>query len=176
MALTTKPTYPTVAVSSNTRTDIPGNDSKHNFPDPNGGGGPRHMPKKIPHKQRGGVGQHGQKVYGHASMGGGRSGTGNPASRSGSVGNFPSESRIPGHGGSPQHRGNMPTGPRGGFGQQEQNRVSAVPHANPTPGPGNTSGTAYKRIAGRFNRKSMGASGNQESSGSYGGAPVTSNT
>lgn len=184
MAISTKPRYPVVATQSSgdNPMSIPGNDSKHNFPDPNGGGGPRHQPNRIPPKQRGGFGQHGQKRTVTASMGGGRSGSGNPASRGGFPGearggSMQPESRIPGHGGSPQHRDSMPPGRGAGFGGQGNQGQSDYPNSNPQPGAGNTGGRSYKLIAGRFKRSAMGAKGGgSEMSGAYGGAPVSSNT
>jgi len=185
MAASMKPRYPTVSVQSSgdNPMSIPGNDSKHNFPDPNGGGGPRHQPNRIPPKQRGGFGQHGQKRTASAPMGGGRSGSGNPASRGGFPGEarggaMKPEARISGHGGSPQHRGSIDQRSRGGaFGGQQNDGLSDYPNSNPAPGAGNTSGRSYKLIAGRFKRAAMGAKGGgSDMQGAYGGAPVTSNT
>lgn len=155
--------------------DIPGNDSKHNFADPNGGGGPRQLQKRIPPNQKGGFGHNGRDIVAQrASMGGGRSGSGNPASRAGSVGSFQPDASISGHGGSPQTRGGAGTGRN--FGNSGQSGVPTGPASNPQPGAGNTSGKSYRMIAGRFKRAAMGAKGNQGSSGSYGGSPVTTNT
>src|ERR1700733_6529549 len=141
--------------------DVPGNDSKHNFTDPNAGGGPRAQPKSISANQRGGFGHNGNtRVSGAASMSGGRSGSGNPASRGGFRGEarggaFQPEARIPKHGGSPQHRGGSGSGAN--FGQPGQ---ANVPGGKPTHGPargGNASGSTFKQISGHFQRKAMGA-------------------
>ena len=181
MGVSMKPRYPVVAAQStgDAPMSIPGNDSKHNFPDPNGGGGPRHTPSSIPPKHRGGFGQHGQKRTTTASMRGGRSGSGNPASRGGSPVHMRPDTRVPGHGGSPQHRGGADQHTRGAaFGGHGNQDVSDYGHANPAPGVGNTSGRSYKLIAGRFKRAAMGAKGggSESAKGAYGGAPVTSNT
>lgn len=161
------------------RIDIPGNDSKHNFTDGNGGGGPRQQVKRVSPAQRGSFGHNGQRVHTRANMSGARGGSGNPASRGGFNGQarggaFQPENRVPGHGGSPQHRGGAGTGANFGRGGQ-----TGVPGGNPTqpqPSAGNTGGRSYRLIAGRFKRAAMGAKGNQGSSGSYGSAPVSSNT
>lgn len=166
------------------RIDIPGNDSRHNFTDPNRGGGPRGGAgtKKITPAQRGSFGHNGQRVHVKAGMGGARGGTGNPASRGGfrgqaRGGSFNPEQRNPGHGGSVQTRSSIPApANRGGFGQSGQSGVPNYGPSGPQPSAGNTSGRSYQLIAGRFKRAAMGASGNQGSSGSYGSAPVTSNT
>jgi hypothetical protein len=186
MAASMKPRYPVVATQSSgdNPMSIPGNDSKHNFPDPNGGGGPRQNSGsgRIPPKQRGGFGHHGQKASAHASMRGGRSGSGNPASRGGFPGearggSMRPEARIPGHGGSPQHRGSIDQRSRGAaFGGQGNDGLSDYPNSNPSPGAGNTGGRSYKLIAGRFKRAAMGAKGGSDMKGAYGGAPVTANT
>lgn len=182
MGVNMKPRYPVVATQSSgdAPMSIPGNDSKHNFTDPNGGGGPRHIPNRIPPKQRGGFGQHGQKRTASAPMGGGRSGSGNPASRGGaSIRSMRPDTRVPGHGGSPQHRGGADQRTRGAaFGGQGNEGASDYPHSNPSPGTGNTGGRSYKLIAGRFKRAAMGAKGGggTEARGAYGGAPITANT
>lgn len=160
----------------------PGNDTRHNLTDDNKGGSPRggQGTKNIPTGQRGGFQQQGRdKVYVKAGMSGARGGTGNPASRGGFSGQarggaFTPDKRVPGHGGSPQRRGGAGTGK--GFGDPGQ---AKVPGGNPTqspPGAGNTSGLAYRRIAGRFKRAAMGARPTSSSSGKYGSPPVTSNT
>jgi hypothetical protein len=192
MATVTKPKYPLVSVGSvGADTDIPGNDSKHNFPDMNGGGGPRGTSTRIPPKSRGSFGTHGQKNYSGGTMGGGRSGTGNPAGRGGfrgeaQGGSFHPESRIPGHGGSPQRGDTMEPSRGGGMGKPAHGpgmvnrhapaRVSQYNQAHPRIGTGNTAGTASRRVQGHFNRKSMGAKGNTGMKGAYGGTPVTANT
>lgn len=170
-----QPRFPAVG-----RIDIPGNDSRHNFTDPNQGGGPfgGAGTKRVPPAQRGGFAHQGQRVHVKAKMPTGRGSSGNPASRGGFRGQarggaFQPESRIRSHGGSPQHRGGAGTG--ADFGRPGQ---SGVPGGNPTqarPGAGNTSGRSYQLIAGRFKRAAMGArpTGN---SGKYGSPPVSSNT
>lgn len=166
--------------------DIPGNDSRHNFTDPNKGGGPRGGAgtKKIAPAQRGGTGHNGQRVHMRAGMSGARSGSGNPASRGGFSGQarggaFTPDKRVPGHGGAPQMRNGQGMGPSMGGGFGSGNGQAGLPNygpSNPQPTSGNTSGRSYKLIAGRFKRAAMGAQANQGSNGSYGSAPVTSNT
>ena len=174
---------------------IDGNDSRHNQTDSNMGGSPLggKGTKNIPPVQRGGFGQNGRDpVVQRANMGGGRSGSGNPASRGGFRGEArggasTAETRVPGHGGSPQvkePRGGDPSMKGGGFGhagQGQQNTITpgALPSygsTNPKPSSGNTSGRSYQLIAGRFKRAAMGAKASSGSSGKYGSAPVTSNT
>jgi hypothetical protein len=160
------------------------NDDSHGFTDPNSGGGPAapvvRNAKRVPDAHKGGPYQSGQKQYTSTSIHGGRGGSGNPASRGGmpSVGrqSFPSETRLPGHGGSPQTRSNIaPPANRGGFGHSGQQGVPGV-RTNPQPGAGNVGGRMAQRITGRFNNSSKGKrSGGTV--GSYGDrAPVTSNT
>lgn len=160
------------------------NEKSHAHLDPNKGGGPaapvvRNF-KSIPNAQRGGTGHDGRdRMAKRTPPLGGRGSSGNPASR----GNlrpegrqsFPSETRNPGHGGSPQVRDNMDTvSRRGGFGDPGQVGVPGV-RSNPKPGPGNTSGRMARRITGRFNNASKGAGTGVK--GSYGDrAPVTANT
>ena len=166
-----RPKYPAIAGQM----DVPGNDSKHNKTDPNQGGGPRHNPAHIPPAKRGGTGHQGRDIVTHrASMSGGRGSSGNPAARGATPGSFHPEARIAGHGGSPQHKGGA--GSHQGFGTSGQQGVPSGAHADPQPGQGNTSGTSYRMIAGRFKRAAMGARSSQGSSGSYGGSPVTQNT
>ena len=157
--------------------DVPGNDSRHNLKDDNQGGSPRGGTgaKRVPMAQRGGFQQQGRdKVYQRAQMGRDRSGSGNPASRGGaSIGSMQPHTRIPGHGGSPQHRGGAGTGRN--FGRSGQQGVPSYSHASPQPGRGNTSGTTYRQISGRFTRKAMGARPTGDA-GKYGSAPVTTNT
>lgn len=154
--------------------DNPSNDLRHNNIDSNRGGSPIGGQRKpIPPAQRGGFGHQGQRVVKRAPMGGGRSGSGNPASRGEqSIGSMSPETRVPGHGGSPQRSSmNVPRQ----FGKPGQ---SDVPGGNPTqppPGPGNTSGRSYQLIAGRFKRAAMGAKPTS-GGGKYGAPPVTSNT
>jgi len=173
--------WPAMTMPKGARID---NEGSHNFTDPNSGGGPaapvvRNV-KAVPNAHRGGPYQSGQKQYTNTSIRGTRGGTGNPASRGGmpSVGrqSFPSETRVSGHGGSPQTRSNIPApANRGGFGHTGQSGVPGV-RTNPQPSAGNTAGRMAKRITGRFNNSSKGkrATGTV---GSYGDrAPVTANT
>lgn len=161
------------------------NDSSHGFTDPNKGGGPAapvvRNAKRVPDAHKGGPYQSGQKQYVSTGIHGGRGGSGNPADRGGmpSVGrqSFPSETRVPGHGGAPQVRDNMDTvAGRGGFGHSGQTGLPSYGATNPKPGAGNMGGRMAKRITGRFNNASKGpkAGGNV---GSYGDrAPITANT
>lgn len=161
------------------------NDKSHAFTDPNGGGGPAAPVKRnfkpIPPAHRGGPYQSGQRQYTNTSIRGTKSSASNPASRGGmpSVGrqSTPSETRVPGHGGSPQTRSNIPPpSGRGGFGHHGQGNLPSYPHGRPQPSAGNVGGRMAKRITGRFNNKSKGqrATGTV---GSYGDrAPITSNT
>ncbi len=169
------------------------NENQHNFADLNRGGGPAFRNRKvIPPVNKGGFGHQGRdRVHVRAGMAGARGGAGNPATRGGfrgeaRGGNFQPETRVPGHGGSPQVRereqGNY--GVRHGFGAQGQGRVNReapgeLPNygpSNPKPGAGNTAGWAYKKIAGRFKRAAMGAKATGGEHGSYGSQPVTANT
>lgn len=155
---------------------IAGNDDRHNLPDDNMGGSPRggKGTKNIPPAQRGGFGHQGRDIVAQrAPMGGGRSGSGNPAGRGGIIGNMQPDKRVAGHGGSPQGAQRMASAHQ--FGQSGQRNVPSYPHANPKPGPGNLAGRSAKLIAGRFNRKAMGAKATKES-GKYGGNPVSTNT
>ena len=159
------------------RIDVPGNDDRHDQTDSNQGGSPLGGTgtKRVPTAQRGGFQQQGRdKVYQRAKMSGGRSGAGNPASRDGaSIGSMQPHSRIPGHGGSPQHRGGAGTGRD--FGRNGQQGLPNYGPTLPQPGAGNTSGTTYRQIAGRFKRKAMGARPTGDS-GKYGSPPVSTNT
>jgi len=157
------------------------NDAEHGFSDPNQGGGPtKRTVRSIPPARRGGSGHHGQRGP-SAPRGGGRAPSGNPASRGGNVGSFTPESRIPGHGGSPQHRGRVGTGAHnhGGFGHSGQKSVPSYPHSNPRPGPGNVSGRMHRRIAGEFRNFTKGrgrsSSADTGTRGSWGSPPVDSN-
>ena len=160
------------------------NEGSHNFADPNKGGGSaapvvRNF-KRVPDASKGGPYQSGQRQYANTSIRGTRGSSGSPANRGGmsSVGrqSFPSETRVPGHGGSPQVRDNMPTvAGRGGFGHSGQVGVPGV-RTNPKPGAGNVAGRIAMRITGRFNNKSKGARATG-TIGSYGDrAPITANT
>lgn len=158
--------------------DVPGNDSRHDLPDSNRGGSPRGGAgtKHVSTAQRGGF----QAAVRQPSTSlAGRGGSGNPASRGGFKGQarggaMKPEARIGGHGGSPQERGGAGSGRN--FGVSGQTGVPTGRASNPQPGAGNTSGTAYRRIAGRFQRKAMGAQPTESNSGKYGSAPVTANT
>lgn len=171
------------AFSTPKQLSLPGNDRSHNFTDPNKGGGPAapvvRNSKKIPPAHRGGPYQSGIKQYANTNIHGGRGGSGNPASR-GSVRpvgrqSFPSETRVPGHGGSPQVRDSMDTvAGRGGFGHSGQRGVPTVA-TNPKPGSGNMRGRMYKRIAGRFKQDTKGAKATGVI-GEYGRNPIAANT
>ena len=160
----------------------PANETRHNRTDDNQGGSPLGQTGGAqagasrggtPIGKRGGFGQQGRdKVYVKAQMGGGRSGSGNPASRGGTPGSFKPEERIAGHGGSPQVK-SMTVARQ--YGKPGQAGVPGGKPTQPPPGAGNTSGLAYRRIAGRFKRAAMGARPTS-SSGKYGSPPVTSNT
>lgn len=160
------------------------NDSSHNFTDPNKGGGPAapvvRNAKRVPDASKGGPFQSGQRQYSSTSIRGTRGSAGNPASR-GSISpvgrqSFPSETRVPGHGGGPQVRTNMDkVAGRGGFGHPGQVGVPGV-RTNPKPGAGNMTGRMATRITGRFNNSSKGKR-STGTVGSYGDrAPVTANT
>lgn len=163
------------------------NERSHGHADPNGGGGPAapvvRNAKRIPTASRGGVGHQGRDRMAVRTPGlAGRSGSGNPASRGrlSPVGrqSFPSETRVPGHGGSPQVRDSLDTvSGRGGFGNSGQRNVPGV-RTDPKPGAGNASGKMFRRIAGRFNNRSKGSRNTDTGvKGSYGDrAPVTANT
>lgn len=168
------------AFSAPKQLGMPGNDDSHNFTDPNKGGGPAapvvRNAKKVPNAHRGGPYQSGVKQYVSTSIHGGRGGSGNPASRGGSVQHETADTRNPGHGGSVQTRDNMDTvSGRGGFGNTGHQGVPTAA-TNPKPGAGNMAGRMAKRITGRFNNKSKGATGTGRV-GSYGDrAPITANT
>lgn len=160
------------------------NETSHNFTDPNKGGGPAapvvRNAKRVPDAHRGGPYQPGQRQYASASIHGGRGSAGNPASR-GNVSpvgrqSSPSETRVPGHGGSPQMRTNIPPpAHRGGFGHSGQVGVPGV-RTNPQPGAGNTAGRMSTRIAGRFKNNTKGARATG-TVGNYGDrAPISANT
>lgn len=160
------------------------NDDSHNFTDPNSGGGPLPRGSNPSSQARGGVGARGQQSKGSGLGGRAKPTADNPANRGGyqSEGrnNVTAETRIPGHGGSPQHREREIPGDfhkRGGVGAQGQRYVPGGHSGQVHPSGGNTSGRSYKLIAGRFKRAAMGArSRGQESQGAYGSAPVTENT
>lgn len=157
---------------------IDGNDDRHNIADDNGGGSPTLASRKsVPDAHRGGPYQSGQKQYRTTSISGTRGSAGNPASRGSlpPVGrqSTPSETRVPGHGGSPQTRGLQV---QRQFGKHGQDGVPSYPHSQPQVGAGNVSGRMAKRISGRFNNKSKGAKSGGNV-GSYGDrAPITANT
>lgn len=170
-----------------------------NRPDMNRGGGPHGMRNKprVTQSQRTGAGSraNGRNNLPAKPSGATHARAGNPASRGGSNAEargrgagVASESRVPNHGGSPQHREREIPGDfhkRGGVGARGQDSVPGgrsanvsrnVSGAGPT-GSGNTSGKAYNLIAGRFKRAAMGARATSgESRGAYGGAPITANT
>jgi len=162
------------------------NDNSHGFTDPNGGGGPAapvvRNAKSISNAHRGGPYQSGQRQHSRTGIHGGRGGTGNPAGR-GNVSpvgrqSFTPETRVPGHGGSPQQRTNLPpVAGRGGFGNEgKTGTVNQYRNANPKPGTGNVAGRMATRITGRFNNKSKGSKATG-TVGSYGDrAPITANT
>lgn len=158
---------------------LPGNDSRHNKPDPNRGGGPTIRTRKpVPPVHRGGFGQHGQKRYVKAPMGGGRGSAGNPASRGGTPKSFRPHTNNPNSGGGVQVRDNMDTvAGRGGFGNTGQSGVPGV-RTNPQPGPGNLGGRMAKRVTGRFNQASKGSKAGTvgRAGGKWGGPPVRLDT
>lgn len=155
---------------------IAGNDDRHNLTDDNSGGGPRDVGMRMPPAKRGGMGHNGQMATQHASMMGGRGSAGNPASRGGqTIHAMQPETRVPNHGGSPQHKGGQPVASRGGFGQHGQKGVPQYSHSQPGPGAGNTQGRSYRLIAGRFKRAAMGAKPSG-GGGKYGSPPVSANT
>lgn len=155
--------------------------------DQNGGGGPHGTRNKpaVSTSQRTGAGSGANGQRGPAKPSGATHATAsNPANRGGfngeaRGGSFQPEARVPGHGGSPQHRERETPGDfhkRGGVGAQGQEFVPGGHSSSVQPSSGNTSGQSYKMIAGRFKRAAMGARGGGQSSGNYGGAPVTANT
>ncbi len=152
------------------------NDDTHNFTDPNSGGGPRAVGKRVPHSQRGGVGHGGQRSHGSPS-GSPRPTTPNPAGRGSVPAKFHPERRVPGHGGGPQMKGDFELRHHGGFGHSGQRDVPGNQgHAHPQPGAGNTSGRSHRLIAARFRRAAMGARTSGKENGKYGSPPVTANT
>jgi len=153
----------------------PSNDTRHNLTDSNKGGSPRPGDRPIPPALRGGVGHNGRDIVAQrASMRGARSGSGNPAARAGAVQHETAQTRVPGHGGSPQGAQRFPAAHQ--FGKSGQKGVPSYTHTNPKASAGNTSGRSYRLIAGRFKRAAMGARASQGSTGKYGGQPVTANT
>jgi hypothetical protein len=168
------------------------NEAHHNFTDANNGGGPA-MRNRSAMSMRGrsgaGTNANGRDPAPSASLGG-RGGSGMPSGSFRSEGRDSStaETRVPSHGGSPQHRERMDGAfeARGGVAAPGQ---SGLPNYRGTgtsnlqrnggnvTGAGNTSGRSQRLIAGRFKRAAMGArSSGSESKGSYGAAPVTANT
>lgn len=140
------------------------------FKDPNQGGGPGSATGGASIQQRGSSGAvPRQPTRTRASRG--KPSRGNPASRGGSPVHMTPHSRIPKHGGSPQHRGGSGSGAN--FGRSGQSGVPSYPHANPQPGVGNVGGQTSKMISGRFKRSAMKTSGG---GGGYGGSPVSLNT
>lgn len=170
------PKYPAVMAPKGSL--IAGNDDRHNLADDNQGGSPRGGAgtKRVALAQRGGVGHQGRdRVHQRAQMPAGRGSRGNPAARGGTPVHMRPDQRVPGHGGSPQKRGNIPAPRGGGFGRHGQENVPQYPHSQPKPSAGNTSGRSYQLISGRFKRKAMGAKPSGDS-GKYGSPPVSSNT
>src|SRR5579864_2809481 len=162
------------------------NDDSHNFVDMNGGGGPHGMRNKQSASMSDRTGA-GTKMSGRfggsgsAPSGSNKPTAGNPASRGGFSGearggSFKPDMRVPGHGGSPQHREREIPGDfhkRGGVNAQGQENVPGGHKSSVRPMSGNTSGRSYNLIAGRFKRAAMGArSSGTESRGQYGSAPV----
>lgn len=163
------------------------NDDSHNFTDPNSGGGPLPVGSSPSAHKRGGFGAKGQQSKGSGLAGAHHPVSPNPARHSitnpgprGAA--FNPESRIPGHGGAPQHREREIPGDfhkRGGVGARgQQHTVHDYSHDTQVrPSGGNTGGRSYKLIAGRFKRAAMGTrSSGSESHGQYGSAPVNENT
>jgi len=163
------------------------NDDSHNFTDPNSGGGPVQKPSNPSSHVRGSFGAKGQASQGRG-LAGGRGSSGMPSAPYRSEGRDSSspESRVPGHGGSPQHREREIPGDfhkRGGVGAYGQESVPGGSKSDVrrmgggVTTAGNTSGRSHRLIAGRFKRAAMGArSTGAESRGQYGSAPVTANT
>lgn len=163
------------------------NDDSHGFTDLNGGGGPTGRAASASPRQRSGAGTgaNGRNNLPSKPSGATHPTAQNPANRGGFRGEarggaFTPEARVSGHGGSPQHREREIPGDfhkRGGVGAQGQENVPGGKSTRVRPSSGNTSGTSYRMIAGRFKRAAMGArGGGAESRGSYGAAPVTQNT
>lgn len=167
------------------------NDDSHGFPDLNGGGGPSGVRNKptVSSRDRTGAGTrtNGRDPAPSASLSGrGSSGMPSAPYRSEGRDSSTAETRVPGHGGSPQHREREIPGDfhkRGGIGAHGQEfvpggRKSDVSRAGGAAmTSGNTGGRAYRFIAGRFKRSAMGArSTGEESKGRYGSTPVTANT
>jgi hypothetical protein len=163
------------------------NDDSHNFADLNGGGGPSGVRNKpsVGMSDRTGAGTraNGRNNLPAKPSGATHSTAGNPASRGGFSGEarggaFNPDMRVPGHGGSPQHREREIPGDfhkRGGVGAMGQENVPGGHSSGVRPSSGNTRGRSQQLIAGRFKRGAMGAR-SSGSAGNYGGSPVTSNT
>lgn len=159
-----------------------------NRPDMNRGGGPSGRSQSVSPRQRTGAGTraNGRDPAPSVSLGG-RSGSGMPSASYRSEGRDSStaETRVPGHGGSPQHREREIPGDfhkRGGVGAYGQEFVPGGRKSDTSrmgggvTTAGNTSGRAQRLIAGRFKRAAMGARSTGGESGRYGAAPVTANT
>lgn len=149
--------WPALTVPKGAKID--GNDDRHNLSDDNGGGSPTLASRKtVSDAHRGGPYQSGQRQYATTSISGTRGSSGSPASRGSlpQVGrqSTPSETRVPGHGGSPQVR---PMTVKRQFGKNGQDGLPSYPHSQPQPGVGNTGGKMAKRITGRFNNSSKGS-------------------
>jgi len=159
---------------------LPGNDSRHNKPDPNRGGGPSiRNRKKVAPVHRGGFGQHGQQRFVKTKFtGGGKPGAGNPADRGGTPKSFKPHANNPNAGGGVQVRDSMDTVTgRGGFGNSGQVGVPGV-RSNPQPSGGNVGGRMAQRVTGRFNNKSKGSKAGSQAAagGKWGGPPVRLDT
>ena len=172
-----------------------------NRPDLNAGGGPSGRKVSASSSDRTGAGtRFSGRDHAPSTSLRGRGGSGNPGASAGSRGgvggslgapaegrqSFTPDTRISGHGGSPQHREREIPGDfhkRGGVGAHGQEFVPGGRQSNVqrmgggVTTPGNVGGTTYRQIKGRFTRRAMGARpSGQESRGQYGSAPVTENT
>ena len=160
-----------------------------NRPDLNSGGGPSGRAASVPTRGRTGAGTsaNGRDPAPSTSLSG-RGGSGMPSAPFRSEGRDSStaETRVPSHGGSPQHREREIPGDfhkRGGVGAHGQEFVPGGRQSDTSrmgggvTTAGNTSGRAQRLIAGRFKRAAMGArSSGGDSRGQYGSQPVTSGT
>lgn len=167
------------------------NDDSHNFPDLNSGGGPsgvRNKPSVSPRDRSGaGTRANGRDPAPSTSLRG-RGGSGMPSGSYRSEGRDSSnpDSRIPSHGGAPQHREREIPGDfhkRGGVGAHGQEFVPGGRQSNVqragggATSSGNVGGRSYRLVAGRFKRAAMGArASGGESRGTYGSQPVSANT
>lgn len=173
-----------------------------NRTDMNRGGGPTGAKASVSQNARTGAGTraNGRDPAPSHNFGGGRGSSGNPGASAGTRGGvggsgisgearggaFSPETRIAGHGGSPQHREREIPGDfhkRGGVGAHGQEFVPGGSKSNlqrmggNVTGSGNTSGTTHRQVAGNFKRKAMGArASGGENRGSYGAPPISANT